>query len=597
MSDPTLCRAKGPDGDQCVCMRAKDTYFDEDTKRTLCQSCGHIESAHPEPKPSVGSFVRGFRDAGKLAASNSLSVKASHKEAEAETSTGLRPKKRKSTTDTEPGSSKKPNKGKAKEKTPKIEGENVKYGKLVFLVCGISEDGTLRNPRVPSAPDMDKMRKSGLVILSTPDHPLFVNTGWNNADTKAHIKKLAPDPIAFLERHPYHGDSGESREIRDQPWLGVIKQGKNLTLAADSLPSGVELADHCRVLGRTAADRVLYLVSKNRIPTKRWDWADSESEELGSEIDPVPSEDIIMTPRKPRPAPKKKIKVKAEPIDPSSGEDDSDMKKAAKMRTRLSTGTLTHKSVVIPGSSDGFEDSTVAAAGSSANPDVVVVSDDDDTLLPPASTLGSTTWDPTPSTLFDPPSPNQDPPTFYDDFAYHFPPADDQFSHPPHQSPRLLPLSTRLLPGPISVHTHLLLRPPPSHPHHHPPSLHLPPSLLLNRGSAGWAQGVRAGTPFASPLEFCEVAGAIRCRRRVAVAVSNIDLLDLALRRKAAFLSALEIRETARAVRCLGSVAVAVSSVDLPWFQPSATELLNLPLRFVRPPELSTASDVSPSPP
>ncbi|KAF8196346.1 hypothetical protein K438DRAFT_758502 [Mycena galopus ATCC 62051] len=135
-----------------------------------------------------------------------------------------------------------------------------------------------------------------------------------------------------------------------------------------------------------------------------------------------------MTPRKPRPAPKKKFKVKAEPIDPGSGEDDSDMKKAAKMRTRLSTGTLTHKSVVIPGSSDGFEDSTAAAEGSSADADVVVVSDDDDTLLPPASTLGSTTWDPTPSTLFNPPSPNQDPPTFYDDFAYHSPPADDQFS-------------------------------------------------------------------------------------------------------------------------------------------------------------------------
>ncbi|KAJ7865733.1 hypothetical protein B0H14DRAFT_3442758 [Mycena olivaceomarginata] len=104
MSDPTLCRRRDADGNQCICMRAKETYIEEETSRVLCKNCDHIESAHPEPKPTIGAFVKGFRDAGKLGVASSSSVKASREEAEAETSAGLRPKKRKSdsTTDTEP---------------------------------------------------------------------------------------------------------------------------------------------------------------------------------------------------------------------------------------------------------------------------------------------------------------------------------------------------------------------------------------------------------------------------------------------------------------------------------------------------------------
>jgi hypothetical protein len=89
---------------------------------------------------------------------------------------------------------------------------------------------------------------------------------------------------------------------------------KTLTLASDALPTGVELADHTKFLGRSAADRVLFLgmgstfviaaqlicatASKLKIPQRCWDWADSESEDLGSDIDTVKSEDIVMTPRK-----------------------------------------------------------------------------------------------------------------------------------------------------------------------------------------------------------------------------------------------------------------------------------------------------------
>ncbi|KAF8172962.1 hypothetical protein K438DRAFT_1772393 [Mycena galopus ATCC 62051] len=413
MSDPTLCRARDADGKQCICMRA-DAFFDEETKRTLCRSCSHIASAHPEPKPGAGALIRGYRDAAKLGMSSSSSgsaaVKASLEEAETETSAGLRPKKRKSDTDTEPASKKIKGKGKKKSK---IEGEKVKYGKLVLLTCGISLDGTLNDPRVPSPEKMDKMRNAGLVVLATPSKPLIMNTGWDNNHVNIEVKKSLREPITYLETHPYPGASRDSAENQNQYWLGVIKQGKNLALATDSLPSGVELAHHCKVVGRPASDRVLFLASKARIPEKHWKWGklDSKMEELGSDIDTVPSEDIIMTPRKP--APKKTVKVKAEP-------DDTDMKKAAKMRTRLSTRSITHKPLFIPGSSDGE-----AEPSSSAEPDIVDISDDE---LPPDANLRSMTWDPSPPVTSNSPipfgSPNGDPPTFWDDFAYHSPPPD-----------------------------------------------------------------------------------------------------------------------------------------------------------------------------
>jgi hypothetical protein len=114
MSDPTLCRGTDPEGNQCICLRAKETYLDDDTNRTLCKNCGHIESAHPEPPTSAGTMVRGFRDAARFASSSSHSVKATHQEAEAEMSAGLRPKKRKSDTDTEPPSKKSHKEGKGK---------------------------------------------------------------------------------------------------------------------------------------------------------------------------------------------------------------------------------------------------------------------------------------------------------------------------------------------------------------------------------------------------------------------------------------------------------------------------------------------------
>ncbi|KAJ7020116.1 hypothetical protein C8F04DRAFT_1403868 [Mycena alexandri] len=263
MSDPTLCRGMDSNGHQCICMRADDTYVDND-KRTLCTNCGHIASAHPQARPNVAAMVRGFQDAGKLrtAASISSSEKASREDAEAETSAGLRPKnsqKRKLDNAPEPASKK--NKGsKAKGKAKKIEGEEVKYGKAVLLTCGLSTDGTLRNSKIPPVDDIQEMRQAGLVVLSNPKNPLSINTAWDNDDVQAEILRLFPDPLAYLSRHTPSGEQ--------QSWVGAVARKGLLTIALDAHPTGVELADYCKILGRGPQERVLYIASK--VSTRSW---------------------------------------------------------------------------------------------------------------------------------------------------------------------------------------------------------------------------------------------------------------------------------------------------------------------------------------
>ncbi|KAJ7075364.1 hypothetical protein C8R43DRAFT_966330 [Mycena crocata] len=302
MADPTLCRGKDAEGNQCICMRCKETYVEEGTNRVLCKNCDHIESAHPEPKRHLDTFIRGFKDAAKVGSSSSLSVKTSLEEAEAETSAGLRPKKRKSSTDTEPPS-KKPNKGKGKAKStekskpeeePKVVGEIVKYGKFIFITCGMTSDGVLRRPRLPNTEEMEAMRQAGLVILSTPSKPLSVNTSW------------------------------DSQQVNNEGILFLLEW--NWQTIANLLDELVQNGSH-----HSAS------ASKAKIPQRRWDWEESESEELGSEIDTVPSEDIVHSPLKATKN-KKKVIIKTEPG--LKVDQESDMRLAAKMRTRLSTGSL-----------------------------------------------------------------------------------------------------------------------------------------------------------------------------------------------------------------------------------------------------------------
>ncbi|KAJ7870045.1 hypothetical protein B0H14DRAFT_2571468 [Mycena olivaceomarginata] len=122
-----------------------------------------------------------------------------------------------------------------------------------------------------------------------------------------------------------------------------------------------------------------------RIPQRHWDWADSESEDLGSDIDTAESEDIVMIPHR----------------KPVLEDDDTDMRKAAKMRTQLASGSIMHKPLFIPESSD-------------INP-LIISGDDEASTPPPTPTLMSSITIPAglePSP--EPQSPNQDPPTFFE---------------------------------------------------------------------------------------------------------------------------------------------------------------------------------------
>ncbi|KAJ7643261.1 hypothetical protein B0H17DRAFT_1339117 [Mycena rosella] len=421
--DSTMCRGKDSDGTQCICIRCMETH--EVEGKLVCKSCGHIESAHPALKSSVGNFIRNFRDAGKLSGSSSGSSSSvgksskgsvSIEEAEAETNAA---KKQRSS------------KEKGKTRAVQKEGEHVQYGKLVFLPEGLL-NGDLRSTKVPSSATLNLWRTAGLVVLSTPSNPLVLNTAWSCSRVNREIKTLVPKAIEFLERQPYHGDPNDPPEVQKQTWLGVYKDGRELALAGDPLPTGVELADHCKQKGTSKADRVLFLASKIKIPEKRyqdWDASDTEpeSEDLGSDIDTVPSEDIVMTLASPI---KEEIAVKTEP------EDESDMRRAAKMCTRISSGVLKPKPLFIPGTSEGPESEPGAGPSQNSEEDVVVVSSDDDDFPPPAPTLAGTpllsvianAWksplrilnpkSPTPAPSPAPESPpNIDPPLFFDDFA------------------------------------------------------------------------------------------------------------------------------------------------------------------------------------
>ncbi|KAJ7688574.1 hypothetical protein B0H17DRAFT_1135546 [Mycena rosella] len=88
--DPSRYIGREFDGTQCICKCcSQKTVFDG---RTICNNCGHIESAHPElPAPPVaaGSLIRQYQDAGRLAStpitSASSQLKATTEDTELET--------------------------------------------------------------------------------------------------------------------------------------------------------------------------------------------------------------------------------------------------------------------------------------------------------------------------------------------------------------------------------------------------------------------------------------------------------------------------------------------------------------------------------
>ncbi|KAJ7259952.1 hypothetical protein B0H12DRAFT_1069853 [Mycena haematopus] len=383
MAESTRCIGKDSNGEPCICMRCTDTEVVDN--RTLCLNCGHIESAHPQPRLPVGSLIRQYRDAGRLAPSstkgNSSSTrKATQVEAEAETSTGLK-KKRKSDTDTEPVIKRK-KKGALVEE--KVKGEEVEVGHIVVLVDGIKgKPARLTNPKPPKPLKIDEMIKHKIAIMSTPERRLSINTAWSTNQCSTYFQSLFPQLFSYLACHLPKADPTVSEDSRNQLWLAVIKEHQSVGLSQEDFPTGASLCSHVKRKGHKGSERILYIASKIHISEERWtDWdveSDSEPEEEPVDFDMLDEDE---TPRKPsaksrgkapaRHTPAKEVVVKVEKREAAL--DLPDMKKAAKMRTRLATETIKRKTIHIPNSSDDERLETIEVS-------------DDEPDLPHPSTL------------------------------------------------------------------------------------------------------------------------------------------------------------------------------------------------------------------
>ncbi|KAJ7261035.1 hypothetical protein C8J57DRAFT_1719818 [Mycena rebaudengoi] len=364
MSDPTMCRGKDADGSQCICTRSTATKED-DQGRNVCVNCGHIESAHPLDVPRPGALVRKFRDAALLprkasTTGSTSALKATEEEAIAETSSGLR--KRKPATDTEPPSSKKVKKEKdtAKEKdSGRAKGKSdneVEVGKIVLLSCGLTKNGELKDPKPPSIAQLDVFINCGLAVLSRPGNILSFNKSSTTQQLGVYFRKQFPDALAYVaRRRKAMGDLAN-----DEDWVAVIKSKHTLSVSAAKSPTGVELSVNCKVGGRKAEDRILYIAAKVGISDERYnDWLVTSDE---AESEDHLSFDELVSPPRPKPVGRFKAKstldmkepvVKLEKDDPEK--DDPvlpDMKRAAKMRTRLDSGAIIWNDNLLTGSSE-----------------------------------------------------------------------------------------------------------------------------------------------------------------------------------------------------------------------------------------------------
>ncbi|KAJ7172907.1 hypothetical protein C8R43DRAFT_943970 [Mycena crocata] len=402
VDDSTRCLGRDPDGQQCICMRCSNTHVVDN--KTLCSNCGHIESAHPEPRQPAGALIKQLRDAGKLSgprAGPSSVLKATRDEAEAETKDGLQ-KKHKSTTDTEPPNihSKKKKAASSKDKDSEIADlapEDVFIGMIVFLVCGTAMKVQYFHARfefqLTNMTELNSLEACKLAVMSTPGagNSYKVNTGWSTAQCTRYWATVFPELFNYLDEHPAPSDPKASQEIQDQQWLAVIKQNQSVVLSVSELPTGAQLARYCQQGGKKATQRCLFLATKITIPSDRYENWDAptdveddemEEEKASSDFD-VLDDSEEETPRKPKSKGKGKAKeIKLEKSSVKVEEEDSDresflpdMKMAAKMRTRIGTKSLVWNGIKFPTSDDG-------------HPKPIEVSDDE-AELPDASTLTS----------------------------------------------------------------------------------------------------------------------------------------------------------------------------------------------------------------
>ncbi|KAJ7454025.1 hypothetical protein B0H11DRAFT_1926668 [Mycena galericulata] len=453
----TFCAGTGPDGKCCICRRCVLKTKKEPDDADICKNCSHMESAHPPtgpPRMDITSYVENLRDAGKVKAApgaSSSKLKSSLSEAEAETTSGLRPNakgKRKnpfgagSRTDTEPEASQK--RPKTDEKVvhnlfrvisycavhsllPKE--KLVPVQKVAFLPNGMvwhSAHATIKsltpfqngsgilNLHKLTPTYLDLLLSCGLVKLSTPEDRLEFSANWTNAQMCTWIEGHFPDPIGYLKTHPYGADTDRPEAIQRQLWRLCIKSGHELSVSTQSLPTGANAMNVCAPPGRTIAQRVLIITSKHRIPVSRytdWDGPDSDDEEY------IPSEEDES--ETPSGKGKNKVLAVAKP-------------RKAGRSTRLSTGAITwNKDALIHNVDSGDEEHfPEALALMKTNSSTVPISSSSATTSTPAASGSSGGTVPgSSSTIVPPPSaPSQSP--LFNAFSTPSPPSQADDGHP-----------------------------------------------------------------------------------------------------------------------------------------------------------------------
>ncbi|KAJ7801758.1 hypothetical protein B0H14DRAFT_2894534, partial [Mycena olivaceomarginata] len=168
------------------------------------------------------------------------------------------------------------------------------------------------------------MRQLKLAVASTPAQRLILGADWSTETYTKYLTNLFPDAFCYIESQLYRH------------------------------PDGTEVSLCCKRRGIRSSDLILFIATKIAIPSTRYTNWDLELELESPEAEGIP--------RKPSAKAKGKGKARARSISPviklekvgaeTSEEDTSDMKKAAKMRTRLDTQSIKRKVFRMPDNSD-----------------------------------------------------------------------------------------------------------------------------------------------------------------------------------------------------------------------------------------------------
>ncbi|KAJ7848172.1 hypothetical protein B0H14DRAFT_2768446, partial [Mycena olivaceomarginata] len=170
------------------------------------------------------------------------------------------------------------------------------------------------------------MRQLKLAVASTPAQRLILGADWSTETYTKYFTNLFPDAFCYIESQLYRGDASAS--------------------LCTCLGKGIQMGLKCLC---AASDRGS--ASKIAIPSTRYTNWDLELELESPEAEGIP---VNLA--------KGKGKARARSISPviklekvgaeTSEEDTSDMKKAAKMRTRLDTQSIKRKVFRMPDNSD-----------------------------------------------------------------------------------------------------------------------------------------------------------------------------------------------------------------------------------------------------